>query len=130
MRGIAMHGMEVHCQQREVDVVSLGDRPAWAMLVDIPDRELLEIAAVTRAIPLLPHFFGLHAQRSCLNCLFVRTKYHPEVFLRQSRVFTEKRRRGLYEKLSGVLTRVLTDRGSMRRVFRKRSIFDFYQLTL
>src|SRR5260221_11984240 len=48
-----MQRMLVHGQQREPGVLGLGDRTAGSMLVDVADREVLEIAAEPLAIALL-----------------------------------------------------------------------------
>ena len=53
----------VHGEQREMDVVGLGDGAPRAMLIDVADGELLEISAIAFAITLLADFAPLYRHR-------------------------------------------------------------------
>src|SRR6185436_15974611 len=55
---IEMQRMLVHRQQREPGVVGLADGAARAMLVDLADGEVLVVAAVAFAQPVLTDGFG------------------------------------------------------------------------
>src|SRR5262249_35293020 len=57
--GIAVHRMEIHGHQRELDIVGLGNRAAGPMLVNVTDYEILEVAPVGRAIALLSNLLSL-----------------------------------------------------------------------
>ena len=83
-----MHRMKIHCQQREVDIVGIGQRAAGPMLVDCPQLKIFEIAAIARLITLMPYRLNLHDSPLCSVYMFVRTKCRLNHLWLSTRFFT------------------------------------------